>query len=55
MRSAQALPDSAFPTNYVSIKMQISYNARNGGLVAMATRGAETGLHLPSSDPFIPD
>lgn len=50
--SAQALPASAFPSNYVSIKMQISYNARNGGLVVIATRGEETGLHLPSSHPF---
>lgn len=50
--STQALPASAFPSNYVSIKMQISYNAGNGGLVVIATRGEETGLHLPSSHPF---
>lgn len=53
MESAQALPVSASPSNYISIKMQISYNARNGGLVVIATGGEETGLHLPSSHFFL--
>lgn len=52
MESAQALPVSASASNYISIKMQISYNARNGGLVVIATGGEETGLPLPSSHPF---
>lgn len=52
VQSAQALPVSASPSNYISIKMQISYNARNGGLVVIATGGEEAGLHLPSSHFF---